>query len=73
MINKQYLIPESSLIGKIKTTSTIVSDEMIEVDVLTLSEVAAKIYEDVAIPHAFLSAVIDYLAANNLQIIKTVK
>jgi len=44
-----------------------------EVEVLDAKEIANKIYEDIAIPHAFLSAVTDYLAANNLQIIKTVK
>ena len=70
MTDKQYLIPESSLIGKIKTTSTIVSDEMIEVEVLdkaTIDQLENKYFQ--------LSAMLlsDYLAANNLQIIKTVK
>jgi len=70
-MSKQYLIPESSLIGKIKTTSTIVSDEMIEVEVLD-EEQSCRIYHDYytksTLPHFS-----DYLAANNLQIIKTVK
>jgi len=70
-MSKQYLIPESSLIGKIKTTSTIVSDEMIEVEVLGGMELLRTLAEyDLASPFTTLA---DYLAANNLQIIKTVK
>jgi len=70
-MSKKYLIPESSLIGTRKRTSTFVSDEMIEVEVLDAKQIDEQ-YDDFFLHNEFVTFA-DSLAANNLQIIKTVK